>query len=200
MRDKISTGITLATTLVILFAVLALSISSIFDDMYAAPVQSVVLEKEGTIGIVRPPASATGSLPTTDTTIANEVAPKVESVLKPLTNWPEDLKPLENYSLKVEYAMEDSYRWDLEIQGNINIITGAIVTDMRKQGWDVEILYSYLGIEILGTYGEAKMSLFVDTLLTDESNWSQMTVLYQKAPIPYLAPTTTVPYEPSSKS
>ena len=50
---------------------------------------------------------------------------------------------------------------------------------MRKQGWDVEILYSYLGIEILGTYGEAKMSLFVDTLLTDESNWSQMTVLYQ---------------------
>ena len=113
MRDKISTGITLATTLVILFAVLALSISSIFDDMYAAPVQSVVLEKEGTIGIVRPPASATGSLPTTDTTIANEVAPKVESVLKPLTNWPEDLKPLENYALKVEYAMEDSYRWDL---------------------------------------------------------------------------------------
>lgn len=199
MHNKVSTGVTLTMTLVVLFVVLAFSISSIFENIGSGPRQTVALEQAETVGVVMPPASVTGSLPATSSTIASEVV-TAKGEPKPLTNWPEGLKPLENYALKVEYTMEDSHRWDLDIQGNINIVTGAIVTDMRDNGWEVEVLYSYLGIEILGTYGEAKMSLFVDTLLAGENNWSTMTVLYQKAPIPYTAASTTVPYAPNSKS
>ena len=200
MRSKVSTGVTLTLSLVVLFVVLTLSISSIFNDIGLVPAGTSALEQERIVDVVKPPASVTGSLPVTSSTTTSEVVADAGSAPRPLANWPEGLKPLENYTLKVEYTMEDSYRWDLMIQGNINIITGAIVTDMRDQGWEVEVLYSHLGIEILGTYGEAKMSLFVDTLLIKENNWSSVLVIYQKAPIPYQVPPTTAPYKPNSKS
>lgn len=200
MRSKVSVGVTLTISLVVLFGVLASSISSIFNDIGLVPAETSGIRQEAIVDVVKPPASVTGSLPMTSSTTTSEVTPDADSKPKPLANWPEGLKPLENYALKVEYTMEDSYRWGLEIQGNINIIIGAIVTDMRDQGWEVEVLYSYLGIEVLGTYGDAKMSLFVDTLLSGENNWSPITVIYQKAPIPYQAPPTTAPYKPNSKS
>lgn len=200
MSGKPYTNITLAGALIVLFAMLALSISSLFESANPELTETIGISQEGTLGVVTPPESATGILPMTPETLTTGTTLPSKQLSQPLVNWPEGLRPLENYVLNSEFAMQDSYRWGLEIQGNVNIITGAIVEDMRDQGWEVEVLYSYLGIEILGTYKESKMSLFVDTLFTAEDNWSQMTVIYQKAPIPYTSPATTVPDAPSSRS
>lgn len=200
MPGKPYANITLAGALIVLFMMLALSISSLFESINPELTETMSISQEGTLGIVTPPESETGTLPMTEETLATGTTLPSKQISKPLVNWPEGLKPLENYVLNGEFAMQDSYRWGLEIQGDVNIITGAIVEDMRDQGWEVDILYSYLGIEILGTYKESKMSLFVDTLFTAEDNWSPMTVIYQKAPIPYISPATTVPDAPSSRS
>lgn len=200
MRSKTYASITLAGAVVVLFLVLAVSVSSIFRDATLATSPTETPREPGLVG---PPASVAGTLPSDPGDANDPTSPTTtlaEYPYRPLSNWPQGLKPLENYGVKSEYNVEDSNRWDLEIRGNINIITGALVTDMRENGWEVEVLFSYLGIEILGTYGESKMSVFVDTLLSDESNLSHMVVVYQKTPIPYQAPVVTTPAEANSKS
>ena len=186
---KVSKTITLCAAVAVLFTTLTLSMQSVLRS--AATTNST----GAPVTVVQMPASISGSIPVSSPP-SSSVTPVVvqqETILTPLKHWPSELDPIVDYVLKTEYHANTSHRWEFKVKGTIALTAGRLTADMESKGWSVTVLYSSLGVEVVGVFKEAKISIFIDPLLDIDSKWVHITGVYQSKPLEYVAPSTTLP-------
>lgn len=193
MSIGVSRTITLCAAVAVLFATLTLSIQS-------AIVSTTTPNTAGSpVTIVQMPASVSGSIPVSSPVSSPASSPVTsvvvtqETISVSLKHWPSDLEPIVDYVLKTEYHANTSHRWEFKVKGTIALIAGRLTADMTSKGWSATVLYSSLGVEIVGVNKNAKISIFIDPLLDTDSKWVHITGVYQSEPLEYVTPSTTTP-------
>ena len=193
MSIGVSRTITLCAAVAVLFATLTLSIQS-------AIVSTTTPNTAGSpVTIVQMPASVSGSIPVSSPVSSPASSPVTsvvvtqETISVSLKHWPSDLEPIVDYVLKTEYHANTSHRWEFKVKGTIALIAGRLTADMTSKGWSATVLYSSLGVEIVGVNKNAKISIFIDPLLDTDSKWVHITGVYQSEPLEYVTPSTTIP-------